>query len=98
MKVILLTFVITDATEARTKRLTVISSEKFFEGDVNRLNAKLREGQQIIALATYSFTANIPDVNALWKELRMDTTISWRDKVDRLKQEYPDGIENYMKV
>lgn len=98
MKVILLTFVIADANEARTKRLTVISSEKFFENDVNKLNTELREGQQIIALATYTFSANIPDVVALWRELRNDPTILWKDKAARLKQEYPGGIENYLRV
>jgi hypothetical protein len=98
MRVIILTFVIADAVEARTKRLTVISSDKFFEADVNKLNDDLREGQQIIALMTYNVSAHIPDVVAKWKELRNDPTVPWKDKVSLLKQEYPGGIENYVKV
>ncbi len=98
MKVILLTFIITDAVEARTKRLTLISSDKFFESDVNKMNEDLREGQQIIALDTYTFMSNIHEVNALWKDLRMDTTISWRERVIRLKEAYPDGLDQYIKV
>jgi len=98
MKIILLTFLITDTFEARTKRLTFISSDKFFENDVNKMNSDLYKGQQIIALDTYTFVADLHEVKALWKTLRADETISWRERIMKVKQAYPDGLDQYIKV
>ena len=75
----------------RNKRITYLTTERYFERDVDRFSSNLKEGQVLTSLECYVFDGDNYTVRVFWRTLTNDRELNWYHKRDRLREKYPDG-------
>lgn len=88
-KNVLITYVLREWD--RSKRITYLTTERYFERDVDRFAANLKDGQVLTSLECYSFEGDEAEVREFWRNLARDTTVNWYEKRSRLVEQYPNG-------
>lgn len=98
MKLMLASFIIHSKTANKTFRRTFLTSDKFFEGDVNKLNSELREGESINAVDLYTIYENLQTAIDFWRELSADKSIHGMARDNRFKERFPFGVTTRLEV
>ena len=97
-KAILITYRMFDFD--RDRFITFLSSEMYFEKDVNNFVERMRSNQRLLSLITYNFDApsSFPKVLETWSTLVRNRDFSWTEKIERMKALYPNGKTQELSV